>query len=328
MQFATKERIASMDPLFSNKVWNFKNFNMVTELDIAGEFIYDAIHTFNQMNVITQESMLFSFLYHASVGIERLQKILLVLWKDIDNKNYQEFEKSLITHSHGELSKRITESTGKELNSRENEFLHLLGEFYKTARYQRFNIEVPHSKGQQMLADFIEKHVDKAKIQYAPVTSKILLTANVKELIGRVIGVIAKQYYILLRNGCTKNNTYTYELRNGSKAEKIFLLNHRKNSLQHQKVNEKVAFKELLIYLMNTKDTNSFLRFAKEIQPLDFDIALVNEYLSELSQGTVPQSLIEEVEYQYEENSCSLERREMVDLIGNTDAYFDNFETE
>jgi len=28
-----------MNPLFPNKLWNHKNFNMVTELDIAGEFI-------------------------------------------------------------------------------------------------------------------------------------------------------------------------------------------------------------------------------------------------------------------------------------------------
>ena len=39
-----------MNPLFPDKIWNYKNFNMGTELDIAGEFIYDGINVLNQMN--------------------------------------------------------------------------------------------------------------------------------------------------------------------------------------------------------------------------------------------------------------------------------------
>ena len=144
-----------------------------------------------------------------------------------------------------------------------------------------------------------------------------------KEFIGKVIGAISKRYYKLVRNGCAKNNTYTYELRSGSKAEKIFLSNHRNNSLQQQKITEMIVFKELIVYLINTKDSNSFLRFIKEIQPLELDIGLLNDYLSELSQGTISQSLINEVEYQYEENSYSIERMEMVDLIGDTNVMFE-----
>ena len=34
-----------MNPLFPDKVWNHKNFNIGTGLDIAGEFIY-GIHIF------------------------------------------------------------------------------------------------------------------------------------------------------------------------------------------------------------------------------------------------------------------------------------------
>ena len=44
-----------MSNLFPDKLWNYKNFNMGTELDIAGDFIYDGIHTLNQMDVINQD---------------------------------------------------------------------------------------------------------------------------------------------------------------------------------------------------------------------------------------------------------------------------------
>jgi hypothetical protein len=57
------------------QAWNYKNFNMVYELEISGEFIYDGIQALNTMDSSSNSAELFSFLYHISVGIERLQKI-------------------------------------------------------------------------------------------------------------------------------------------------------------------------------------------------------------------------------------------------------------
>ena len=69
-----------MNSQFPDSFWNYKNFNMVNELNIAGEFIYDGIDALNRMNTIDEIPLLFSFLYHISVGIERIQKIILVLF--------------------------------------------------------------------------------------------------------------------------------------------------------------------------------------------------------------------------------------------------------
>lgn len=42
-----------------NQMWDFKNFNMVHELDLSGEFIYDGIAALNEMkNVLTAERLL------------------------------------------------------------------------------------------------------------------------------------------------------------------------------------------------------------------------------------------------------------------------------
>ena len=312
-----------LNSLFPDKLWNYKNFNMVTELDIAGEFIYDGVHMLNQIEVINQDSMLFSFLYHVSVGIERLQKIVLVLWEKVELDTHEEFEKSLITHSHIALNERICRNANLKMNIRENDFLQMLSIFYKSARYNRFNLESQYSREQKMLAKFIEKYISLDKLQYHFITNKILISNDVKELLGRVIGGLSKKYYQLVYEGCAKNQTYTYELRSGSKAEKIFLSNYPKNSLQRQKIDERVALKELLVYFRNSKDSNTFTRFLDGIEPLELDIGLVNEYIQEICKGIVPQSLIDEVEYLYEENEYSVERLEMVDAIGNTDIIFD-----
>lgn len=301
----------------------FKNFNMVTELDIAGEFIYDGIHTLNQMYSIEETALLFSFLYHISVGIERMQKIIIVLFEDVPAEKQEEFEKSLITHSHGELAKRIAKFTNKKMNSRENEFLQILSNFYNSARYGRFNIGSQLLREQEMIQKYIKKNVPIEKIQYNFFTNELIISDGVKEILGRVIGSISKFYYNLVKEGSDKNNTYTYELRPCSKAEKIFLANNSKKSLQKTKIEETIALKELLIYLRNTKEKNSFVRFLDEIEPLELDVGLLNEYIAELSKGIISQSLIDEVNFLHEENGDIKNRIDILDAIGNTSVLFD-----
>lgn len=42
----------------------------VNELDVTGDFIYDGIHTLNQMDVVNHDTILFSFLYYAGIWKE------------------------------------------------------------------------------------------------------------------------------------------------------------------------------------------------------------------------------------------------------------------
>lgn len=306
-----------------DKVWNYKNFNMVNELDIAGEFIYDGIETLNQMTSISVGSPIFSFLYHISVGIERLQKIILVLVEDITLENYEEFEKSIITHSHSDLQCRIKKGADIEFGARENEFLNLLTTFYNHSRYNRFNLNGSLSQEKEITEDFILKYVADFDICRSVTSDDIMVDHKIKNLFGKVIGGIAVKYYEVIRALSYEKHTFTYELRSESKAEKIFLSNYRKNSLQEMKINEAIALKEFLVFLCNTKDSNAFSRFFKKISPLQMDIAMTNDYISEISTGVIPQTLIDEVEYLYEESHYGRERIEQINLIGNPRVMFE-----
>ena len=73
-----------MDPICYHK-----NFNMSNELDVAGTFIYEGIKQLGRIEVFSVESEVFFFLYTISVGIERLQKILLVLLEDMNYNNFK-----------------------------------------------------------------------------------------------------------------------------------------------------------------------------------------------------------------------------------------------
>lgn len=305
------------------KIWNYKNFNMVNELDIAGEFIYDGIQVLNQMKSISSGASIFSFLYHVSVGIERLQKIIIVLFEDITLENYKDFEESLISHSHGYLHERISKKVNLDLNSRENEFLTLLCAFYNHSRYNRFNLNASINHEKELLEQYILKYVNEKSISRSISSCDILVNNKIKDLFGKVVGRISSKYYKVLRDVADEKGTYTYELRSDSKAEKIFLSNGEKESLIDLKITETIAFKELLVFMSNTKARNPFLRFFKKIPPLKFDLALVNEYLMGISKGEMPQVLIDEVECIYEENGYGSERIEQMNLIGDCYVMFE-----
>lgn len=312
-----------MNNMFPDKIWNYKNFNMVTELDISGEFIYDGIRTLNQMKSVDESALLFSFLYHVSVGLERLQKILLVIFEEVTLENYEEFERSLITHSHSGLNDRILKKTDLHLNSRENSFLQLLTTFYKTARYHRFNLKTQYDQETELITDFINNHLSTEKMQTHFITGKVLISEDVKQLFGRIIGSISQKYYNTVREGCHKSNLFSYELRYGSKAESVFLSASRKDSLQERIMTESIVLKELLIFLRNTKQSNALIRFIESIPPLELDPGCLNEYIENLTIGTVSQSLIDEIECLYEENVYSKDRIDSVDLIGDSNVLFD-----
>jgi len=85
----------------------WKNFRLGTELQISGSFLYNALYFFDKMEHFYYEDECFEFLYNTSVGLERLEKIALILSEHNGEVSQQEFEKSLITHNHLELLRRI-----------------------------------------------------------------------------------------------------------------------------------------------------------------------------------------------------------------------------
>ena len=308
-----------------DKDWYYKNFNMVAELDIAGEFIYNGISELNRMDVIRNNAPTFYALYALAVGIERLQKIVLVLWKYDKIEDKQAFEKSLITHSHSDLRDEIKKYTGGSknaiLNARENDFITLIQKFYTTARYERFNINGQNDIEIELWNVYIKKYIEDVSIDF--LDKGIILDNKIKEFLGRVVGSISKKYYQLIREGSNKNNTFTYELRTDSKAEKVFLGEYRHKSLIEEKINERIAFKELLVYLRNSKEKSAFLKYLDGIKPLEFDPPMVMDYIKEIAEGIIPQTLIDEVENMYVENEYKFERVQLVDLMGDPWVRFD-----
>ncbi len=116
----------------THQVW--KNFNLGDELSVSGSFIYNGLRRFHEMQTLSYADEVFEFLYNLSVGLERLLKIAVVLAEHNDTVDQAALEKSLITHTHLELMKRVKAHATLNLGNEHNEFLAILGNFYKSIR--------------------------------------------------------------------------------------------------------------------------------------------------------------------------------------------------
>ncbi len=315
--------------------WFRKNFRMNQELHIAGNFIYDGINTLNGITGVSYEQTanLFSFLYYVSVGIERLQKIILILLDGTslyDEEKIAEFEERLKTHNHVTLQQYIKGKTDIQLNERENRFLRDLSEFYKEMRYSRYNFITYDKDERSMVTIFLKRFVEANLIEYSCADAQsIRINDIVKETMGRVVGGIATKYYTAINEWCHKQDYpfYTYELQCGSKAEKVFT-QHANSSLQKQKNDEVNALRELLILVRNAKPSNGFLRFLDGISPIDIDQGLLSGFIIDLCNGNISQDLIDEVKELYAEvgGSHLKKRLELISGIGNPNATLESYE--
>ena len=299
----------------------YKNFNMVCEIDIAGTFIYNGIKNFDNMESFSNECDVFHVLYPLAVGIERLQKVLLVLLEafpvKVTDEEIEIFEKSLITHSHQELHARISAKVPLEFNPHQNEFLQVLTEFYEKFRYDRFNISPNCQKDRDLLVAFLAKRLN-IEIK---VNAGFMNTPNstqIKKFVGRIVGGIARTYYSMIRDQALTLNLYTYEVRYDSAAYKLFLSELKDNSFQELLFNERIALAEYLVYLLkfdNGDTTRDFI--IKKVEPLDLDLDDSEIFFGGLCKGHVPTTLVDAVECQYEDLEHPTERLNMIDLLSS-----------
>lgn len=302
---------------------------MANELDVAGEFIYAAIDKFNKMNNFDQVGDNFFFLYHLAVGIERVQKILLVIINDVERDEIEDFLEEIKSHNHMMLHGKIKEKVNISFSKEQNDLLNLLSEFYNAERYARFNFFSYNFKDRDLLTEYVQKYCKNISFDYSLCKKTPLNTDEVKEFFGRVIGRLCQKYYKLIEEESRNRNIYCYELRYNSAAERVFCGNEDKGSYQKKIDKEKRAIKELLLYLRSPQEMNKFIEHMDQIESLPFDIALIQEYVADLCNKTVSVDLIDEVDFMYEEFvEDKREREEMVSLIGDKGVMFDWEEEE
>lgn len=256
-----------------NQAQWWKNFSLGEELSVAGTFIYNGLRRFHELHQLDYADDLFEVFYDLSIGVERLMKIAIILLEHDDASDQATLEESIMIHSHQALLARISKHADTRFSKAEHAFLNLLTNFYKNLRYDRFTLSslLKLEKEKNELFDFLEHQLG---ADFDDRSSMFLHenTVQYRKFIRKIVVNISTRLYELVRGQAGKLNLYTYELRHGSKAEMVFLGRADIPA-------EDVLWKELLIFLMNTKETSGYLKFLRGIEPLGFDPALVSDYL-------------------------------------------------
>lgn len=290
--------------------YNWKNFRLGTELQIAGAYIYNALNVFDKMRSLYYEEECFEFLYNASVGIERLQKILLILLEKVEPDAQPEFEDSLITHNHVHLMDRISALIKIKPNGPHVKFLSVLTEFYSYTRYSRYRMVSAYEEGhdRRAIIKFLQEELNVIIDNESLMPT--LLDKRMKNYVFNLIGKIASLYYEAIENEARMHNIFTYELTSGSKAYKIF----RCKEYNFEK--ERLLKRELLNFLFHIDEKDGLIKLIREIQPLPFDIPNPDDIVKTLIYDRIDHFMMDEMEYLYGENVFDKERYDAICILG------------
>lgn len=307
-----------------NKLDYFRNFNIGSEINLAGSFAYNALSIINAAQDIYQSDQIFLFLYNAAVSVERMQKCVLFMYGDYEESGIDQFAKIIKNHGHQKLQAKIIEYTGSKLPSDQNALLLLLQDYYEKGRYSNLSANNRYDYKSEF-EDYVKTCYGGSMIERHFSREDTFVTEQAKEHIGRTLGKLLYSYFELVRKKAYELNLYTYELRNGSPAQKVFLNHFPKRSLQAVNDSERNSLAELIVFISNSTETTGFLNFIRSIQPLDLDPHMIQEYLVDIMNRQIPQSLVDEVASIYEDMAPKevQERKEYLSVIGATHVYFD-----
>ena len=294
---------------------------MAKEVTIAGDFVFNSAKKAIQLTSVNNEFDINEILYNGSVGIERLQKIYIYLC--LENPFVKQDE--LITHNHCELEKKIAEESGKNIFINGRKLISVFNEYYNQYRYGNYD-PIPKNKTIiDLFVGFLKNSNGKVNLleqithyQFEPF----------KKFYINTLGKTAKYYYDLIRDKAYEIGVFTYELDSLSNASRVFWID---TSLYDEMILEQEAVKELFLYFYKRNPQEGVFRLLNEMEPLDFDDALVNDFLSELGDGKTNHQLTDWVSELYldiEDDKELKHRKELVSLIGNPgiDYYWDEDE--
>lgn len=298
----------------------WRNFSLNRELHVAGGFIYDGMRELHGLKSFENADEVFQIVYPLAVGFERLLKIAIVLLEYKEGTDQEQLEKSLITHNHLDLLRRIKSVKLINFAPQHNEFLQILGKFYKSYRYDRFSVKSVFSRSSETkeLLSLLRKHIRTLEENDKVFGEQPSCPDEVRVFLACVCQKISATLYDIIGDAARAVHLYTYEVRYSSKAYKVFFA----EELDFFK--EDLLWKEILIYLMNTPEENVALKFLRDIQPLDFDAGMIAEYLQCLGSDTKKIEYIDELKELYRFIDDAPERLDKMSVIGDDMYSFDD----
>ena len=305
------------------KIEYFKNFNMGKELQNAGEFVFESASKMYGLVSFYDDHIINLILYNGSVGIERLQKILICLYIDTFDDLKIKQDSQLLKHNHGELQRKLVEKKIiQKLSKCDNSLLELFGTYYNKYRYKEYSITDDNSIN-DLFCNYLNKYCEEKCGENIRLT--ICQKDKIKKFYINTIGKLAKQYFDLIEKKARDLNLYTYEILPESNAATVYWI---QNDLYDEFDFNSRSIKELLLFLVKSNNIGGIKKLMNELNPLDIDSAMINEYLYDLVSNRQMLSLKESISELYNniDNAELKNRVKIIDLIGDPDCYLNDLE--
>ena len=304
--------------MFEDPILFWKNFRLGTELHVSGTMIYNALYSFDQIKYFRYEHEVFEFLYNLSIGLERLEKIAVILIEHDEQLDQEEFEKTLITHNHLVLLNRIKKTHTINLGKQHIKLMQMISDFYRSTRYSRYNLKSVYTKNQD-LDCFVRFLKEELKVVEEEGIQPIVANDHrVKKFIGKLVGKITSELYAVIQNETKRLNIYTHEILAYSKSYKIFLA----QEFTFEK--ERHLQRELLILLQSGHLNDGLTKFIRSIDPLPFDSYSSIEYIRFLMDIRNNPEILDEMDTILEDDPMDKNRLDQVSLIGQENIYFND----
>jgi len=301
------------------------NFSLVKEVEIAGVQIWKAIEDINKVyipksgnNVIVD--YLFTSLYQAAQGIERLLKVVIELMiYDNSSCSRQKADELLMGHKHVGMCDFIERQQKLSFGKYERKLIDLVTRFYNEARYGRFRYNENNIMELKLLQEFGSDLQDYE------------FDDKVKHRYGKAIGTVAHTLYGLITDLSNKLNIYVYEL-NGNSVAYFSLNNYYKSDLYGLLKDIENSKRELLWYALTQGEELGITTAGQKIEVLPFEDAGLQQFFEELiCNRNSGGSIYDFVSSQYDEQVTKdkkkwKERLEFIGLIGNSHIYYDEDE--
>ena len=302
------------------------NFSLVKEVGIAGIQIWKAIEDIDHIDVTKENERyrfavtdyLFTSLYQAAQGMERLLKVMMELYAydKTEEKEREKINSLLYSHNHAAMFQFLSENSGLKIKPNCKRLLNTLSDFYANARYHRYRYGDDNALELKILRDF-----------GADIGSENFDNA-VKHFYGKAMGQTAHAFYEHIRELSYKLNIFVYELQCGSVAN--FALNSYYGEDLYALLEQiRQSKKELIWYLMKEGNQLPAAEFSDVFPVLPFEECDVTEFLSDLiCDRNACSRLYDFVSDAYdelvEEDKESWKGRvKAIDaLVGNTDVHF------
>ena len=298
------------------------NFALVKELGISGVEIWKAIEDINCVYIAKEGKFastdyIFTSLYQASQGLERILKILieLIVYKE-SPADKEKTDRLLYSHKHMAMYEFISEHAALNLNTKCKEMLSMLESFYKCARYNRFS----YSENDILELTLIQK--------FGRDLDENDFDNTIKHLYGKSLGKTAQSLYALLKKLCYELNIYVYEISSESVATYVFH-DYYGNDLYETLKQLEQSKKELIWYLM--RNEIPLTKITNKIPPLPFEECDMSYFIHGLITNNNDTHMIYDfVSNEYDElveqnKQKWKERCEIInDIIGNTNLYFED----